>query len=209
MKELLDLKKELEKNNFEVYLAENPEQAFEVFVNNILSMLDLSSISYADSKTMIKTNVIEYIKNNKQYQFIDTFDPDHTWKEQIAQRKRALNCDLFLTGTNAITKAGQLVNLDMIGNRTAALSFGPRNIVLFIGKNKIVENLDLAFKRIKEKAAVENAKAHPKLKLACQKTGVCVDCQSPQRICNTWTITEKSYPKNRIKIILINQDLGF
>lgn len=97
----------------------------------------------------------------------------------------------------------------MIGNRVAPLAFGPRNVVLFIGKNKIVKDLDEALKRIRTISAPLNAKRHDDLKTPCQKAGVCSDCKSPQRICNTWTITEKSYPKNRIKIILIDEEHGY
>jgi len=149
------------------------------------------------------------LRNKDSIEFIDTFDESDSWKDQINKRKKALTADLFLTGTNAITKKGQLVNLDMIGNRVAPLAFGPRNVVLFIGKNKIVNDLDEAMNRIRTISAPLNAKRHEDLKTPCQKTSICCDCKSPQRICNTWTITEKSYPKNRVKIILIDEELGY
>ena len=101
-----------------------------------------------------------------------------------------------------------LVNLDMVGNRVAGITFGPRHVVLFIGRNKIVPTLDDAMQRVKNYAAPANAIRHPGLKTPCMKTAVCANCSSPDRICNTWCITEKSFPKGRIKIILINQDLG-
>jgi len=200
---------QLEKNNFEVFFADNLLAAKDIFEKNILNDIEVSSVSYADSITMKSSGVLELIRAKTDVEFIDTFNPDHSWREQINQRKKALTVDLFLSGTNAITEAGQLVNLDMIGNRVAALSFGPRYVVLFVGKNKLVKDLDEGFKRIKTVSAPLNAKNHPKLKLPCQVSGVCHDCQSPQRICNTWTITEKSYPKNRIKIILINEEQGY
>ncbi len=201
--------KNLEINNFEVFLAENIQSAKYIFENKILKYLKISSISYADSITMHKTGILDALRNLDSVEFIDTFDDDVSWKDQINKRKKALTADLFLTGTNAITEKGQLVNLDMIGNRVAPIAFGPRNVVLFIGKNKIVKNLDEAFNRIRTISAPLNAKRHEDLKTPCQKTGICCDCKSPQRICNTWTITEKSYPKNRIKIILIDEELGY
>ncbi len=209
MNQLLQTKKQLERNNFEVYLAETSQEALLIFTETIFPNLVVKSASYADSKTMQQTGVLDFLKKQTNLNFIDTFNPEDSWKEQINHRKEALTTDLFLTGTNAITESGLLVNLDMIGNRVAALAFGPKNIVLFIGKNKIVKNLDDAFKRVKEIAAPINAKHHEKLKVPCQKTGKCSNCSSPHRICNTWTITEKSYPKHRIKIILINEDLGY
>jgi len=201
--------KQLELNNFEVFLTENTLTARDVFENKILKGMKLSSVSYADSITMHQTGILDLLRNMDSLEFIDTFNQDDSWKEQIIKRKKALTVDLFVTGTNALTENGQLVNLDMIGNRVAPLAFGPRHVVLFIGTNKIVKNLDEAFNRIRTISAPLNAKRHENLKTPCQKTGICHDCKSPQRICNTWTITEKSYPKNRIKIILIDQDLGY
>lgn len=116
---------------------------------------------------------------------------------------------MFLTGTNAVTVKGQLVNLDMTGNRVAGITFGPENVVLFIGVNKIVDNIDNAIDRVKTIAAPMNAKRHADFKTPCQTTGACIDCKSPKRLCNIWTITEKSYPAGRIKIILISEKLGF
>jgi len=201
--------KQLEINNFEVFLAKNIQSAKDIFENNILKQLKFSSVSFGDSITMRKTGILDVLRNKDSIEFIDTFDESDSWKDQINKRKKALTADLFLTGTNAITKKGQLVNLDMIGNRVAPLAFGPRNVVLFIGKNKIVNDLDEAMNRIRTISAPLNAKRHEDLKTPCQKTGICCDCKSPQRICNTWTITEKSYPKNRVKIILIDEELGY
>ncbi len=201
--------KNLENNNFEVFWAYDIQMTKDIFIHQILPNIKCSSVSYADSQTLHTTGILEMLRNKSEIEFIDTFNPANSWKEQIYQRKKALTADLFLTGTNAITEAGQLVNLDMVGNRVAALAFGPRNVVLFVGINKIVKNLDEAFQRIKNIAAPMNAKHHPNLKTPCQTTGTCSDCSSPQRICNTWTITEKSYPKHRIKIVLIDRELGF
>ena len=116
--------------------------------------------------------------------------------------------DLFFTSTNAVTESGHLVNLDMIGNRIAALTFGPRFVVVLVGRNKIVPDLENAWDRIKNYAAPVNCMRLEK-KTPCQATSYCQDCSGPERICNTWTITEKSFPKNRVKIVLINEDLGF
>jgi hypothetical protein len=116
--------------------------------------------------------------------------------------------DCFFAGTNAITRDGQLVNLDMFGNRGGAITFGPRNVVLLVGRNKLVPDLQRAMERIKEYCAPVNT-MRLNMKTPCVKTGYCMDCSSPQRICNVWTITEKSFPQGRIKIILINEDLGF
>jgi L-lactate utilization protein LutB len=201
--------RQLKQNNFDVFYAENRQSARDIFENEIVKKLPIASASYADSITMQKTGALDLLRNTHSIEFIDTFNPDDSWKERIIKRKRALTVDLFLTGTNAITEQGQLVNLDMIGNRVAALTFGPEYVVLFIGRNKIVKDRDEAFQRIKTIAAPMNSRRHPNFKLPCQKTGICQDCHSPQRICNTWTITEKSFFSHRIKIILIDEDLGY
>ena len=116
--------------------------------------------------------------------------------------------DLFITGTNAVTEKGRLVNLDMIGNRVAAITFGPKNVIIMVGRNKIVADVDEAIERIKTYAAPVNVMRLEK-KTPCLQTGVCQNCKSPERICNAWTISEKSFPQGRIKVILINEDLGF
>ena len=126
----------------------------------------------------------------------------------MERRRQALLVDLFFTSTNAVTESGHLVNLDMIGNRIAALTFGPKFVVVLVGRNKIVPDLETAWDRIKNYAAPVNSMRLEK-KTPCQTTSFCQDCSSPDRICNTWTITEKAFPKNRVKIILINEDLGF
>ncbi|MDP4185344.1 MAG: lactate utilization protein [Bacteroidota bacterium] len=201
-------KKALRKNNFEVFIVENHEEASLLFFDQILPNINPGIISWGDSMTMHATGVIERIRKNEAYAIIDTFDKTISREDQIERRRQALQSDLFITGTNAVTEKGQLVNLDMIGNRVTGITFGPKDVVLFIGKNKFVKNLDDAMTRIRTISAPLNMKRHPLFKAPCQVTGTCHDCCSPQRICNTWTITEKSYPKGRIKIILINEDLG-
>jgi len=128
-------------------------------------------------------------------------------EEKAERRRQALLTDLFFTGTNALTEGGQLINLDMYGNRVGALVFGPRHVVVLVGRNKLCVDVEEAMLRIKGYASPANA-LRLKMKTPCVQTGFCEDCKSPERICNVWTITEKSFPKGRIKIVLINQDLG-
>jgi hypothetical protein len=96
----------------------------------------------------------------------------------------------------------------MYGNRVAAITFGPKYVVVFAGRNKIVSDLSDAMFRIKNYAAPVNAMRLDK-KTPCVQSSYCEDCKSDNRICNIWTINEKSFPKGRIKIVLINEDLGF
>ena len=147
------------------------------------------------------------LKDSSDIEVWDTFAGKISDDEKNQRRRQALHADLFITGTNAVTEAGQLVNLDMIGNRVAALTFGPRWVIIVVGRNKIVPDLEEAMLRVKNYVAPANAMRLDK-KTPCVKTSFCEECKSPDRICNTWTITEKSFPKGRVKIVLINEDLG-
>ena len=198
----------LEKNNFEVFAASDVQEAGTLFKNRILPSLEVKVASWADSMTLEATGVLDTIRADPGIRMIETFDTTIFQEERLERRRQALLADLFFTGSNAVTETGVLVNLDMVGNRVAGLTFGPKHVVLFIGRNKIVPTLNDAMQRVKTVAAPANAIRHPGLKTPCIKTAVCMDCRSPDRICNTWCITEKCFPKGRTKIILINQDLG-
>ena len=203
-----DLKKTLEGNNFEVYIADNGDDAKRIVLEEIIPKIKAKSVCWGGSMTVVATGLYDNLKDNSDFKCIDTYDKTISMEAGMERRRQGLTADLFITGTNAVTETGQLVNLDMIGNRVGALTFGPKNVVILIGRNKIVPDLDEAMFRIKNYAAPVNTMRLDK-KTPCAKTSFCGDCKSPDRICNTWTITEKSFPKKRVKIILINKDLGF
>ncbi len=198
----------LEKNGFAVFVVADTQSAGTTLRDRILPGLDVKTAAWGDSMTLAATGALDAVRSNPGIRMIETFDPRVTPAERYERRRQALHSDLFLTGSNAVTETGVLVNLDMVGNRVAGLTFGPRHVVLFIGRNKIVPTLDDALQRVKRYAAPANAIRHPGLKTPCMKMAVCTDCSSPDRICNTWCITKKSFPRGRIKVILINQDLG-
>jgi hypothetical protein len=198
----------LEKNNFEVYVADSAEAAKELALNTILPTLNIKSVSWGGSMSFVATGLFHALKDREDLTVINTFDRSLGAEEMFERRRDSLMVDLYITGTNAVTESGHLVNLDMMGNRVAAIMWGPRNVLLIIGRNKICADLEDAMFRIKNFAAPVNIMNLDK-KTPCLTTGVCHDCQSPDRICNYWTITEKCFVKNRIKIILVNADLGF
>lgn len=205
---LADLKTALESNNFDVYLAENCETACSIVLKEILPKLNVRTVSWGGSVTFqVATGLYEQLKESPDLELLDTYDKNISDSQKQELRRQALLADLFITGTNAITENGQLVNLDMTGNRVGALTFGPKWVIILVGRNKLVANLDEAMYRVKNYAAPTNAMRLDK-KTPCVKTSFCEECKSPDRICNTWTITEKSFPKGRIKIVLINEDLG-
>lgn len=194
-------------NGFEVFVAADPAEAGQIFFNQILPTVKPELVSWADSLTMEATGVLDALLADPNIKMIKTFDPTAERGQIIERRRQALLADLFITGSNAVTECGKLVNLDMIGNRTGAISFGPKKVVLFIGQNKIVPDLKKAMERIKNHAAPLNAKRH-NIHTPCVKTGRCHDCSSPQRICNSWAIVDKCFPPGRIKVVLIERDLG-
>ena len=205
---LAHVKEALEGNNFEVFLAENVEEARKVVLEEILPKIEVKKISRGDSLTFEATGLHKEFRDDAGFDVIDPFEEDLSDEEAYERCRQALYVDLFFTGTNALTETGMLVNLDGWGNRVAGLTFGPKYVVLLIGRNKIVPDLDEAIFRIKDYAAPINAMRWD-YKTPCVKTSFCEDCKSPQRICNTWTITERSFPKGRVKVILINEEFGF
>jgi len=205
---LADLKNALEANNFEVFVANNTSEAKNIVLEKIIPKIAAKSVSWGGSLTFIATKLYDALKKSSDLKVLDTFDKNLSPEEGLERRRQSLLVDLFITGSNAVTENGQLVNLDMFGNRIAAITFGPKNVVILLGRNKIVPDLDVAMFRIKNYAAPVNTMRLGK-KTPCVKTSYCEECKSPDRICNTWTITEKSFPKGRVKVILINDDLGF
>ena len=202
-----DVKEALEANNFEVFTASSLEGAASIVMEDILPKLQPKSVSWGGSMTFAAAGIYERLLESREITMIDTTDKDVPADEKIERRRHSLLVDLYFTGTNAVTEDGQLVNLDMIGNRIGGLTFGPKAVVVLAGRNKIVPDRESAMLRIKNFVAPVNA-MRLDMKTPCVKTGRCEDCKSPSRICNTWTLTEKAFPKGRVKVILINQDLG-
>ena len=204
---LTDIKAALESNNFEVFLADSKEDAHKIVLEEIIPQLKPRTLSWGGSMTVIASGLYHHLKENSDLEVLDTLEKKIPQDEMIERRRQSLLVDLFITGTNAVTEAGQLVNLDMIGNRVGALTFGPKWVIILVGRNKITADLDDAMFRVKNYAAPANSMRLDK-KTPCVKTSYCEECKSPDRICNTWTITEKCFPKGRVKVVLINEDLG-
>ncbi len=202
-----EVKNVLEENNFEVHLADSKKDAKEIVLKTIIPAINPGSISWGGSVTVTDSGLYEELKSSTQFEILDTYDKKIPADEMLERRRQALLVDLFITGTNAVTDTGKLVNLDMIGNRVGAITFGPKHVVILVGRNKMVAGVDEALLRIKNLAAPANVVRLNK-KNPCLKSGYCEECQSRERICNIWTIHEKSFPKGRIKVVLINEDLG-
>lgn len=202
------VKEQFERNNFEVYVADSCEHARKIVLEDILPKTGAKSISWGGSATFVQTGLYDALKSAWDMEILDTYDKSFSPEEGLERRRRSLLSDLFIAGSSAITEDGELVNLDMIGNRVAGITFGPKHVVILVGRNKIVTDREDAMYRVKNYAAPINTMRLDK-KTPCAQTSFCQDCKSPDRICNTWVITEKCFPKGRIKLVLINEDLGF
>jgi hypothetical protein len=123
--------------------------------------------------------------------------------------RKGLTCDTFLMSTNAMSEDGMLVNIDGNGNRVASLIFGPKQVVIIAGVNKITKDLDSAIARARGTAAPVNAQRFAGISVPCAKTGVCANCNSPDCMCCQVVVTRHSRQAGRIKIILVGEPLGF
>ena len=134
--------------------------------------------------------------------------PDLTPEQKQTIMKRQQTCDLFLSGTNAVTLDGCLVNIDGNGNRVAAMIYGPSKVIVVAGRNKIVEgDVGDAIKRIKDKSAPPNCQRLGK-QTPCAATGFCADCDSPQRICHVTTIIDSKPSQTDLHVLVVNEDMG-
>jgi len=204
---LKNLKENLETNNFEVFLAESRQEVKSIVLETIIPRIKPATVSWGGSMTFVSTGLYDELKESRTMEVLDTFDKDISVEKSLERRRQSLLVDLYITGTNAVTESGMLINLDMIGNRVAALTFGPKNVIVIIGRNKIVPGLEEAMDRVKDFSAPANAMRLDK-KTPCVKTAFCHECKNPDRICNTWTITQKSFPKARVKVVLLNEEAG-
>lgn len=204
---LAQVKEALEKNNFDVFIADSATEAKRLVLEEIIPGVKAASLSWGGSMTVRATGVLDALLQEAKLTILNPDDPALSQEERLELRRKALLADLYIAGTNAVIETGQLVNLDMFGNRVGAITFGPKHVVILVGRNKIMPDLESAMLRIKEYAAPMNA-MRLDMKTPCVQTGECEECSSPMRICNSWAITEKSFPKGRIKVVLINEDLG-
>jgi len=131
-----------------------------------------------------------------------------TMEDRVKMMKKCLTAEVFLTGANAISLDGQMVNIDGNGNRVAAIVYGPDSIIVIAGMNKVVDTLEDAVQRARTIAAPMNQQRFPN-QTPCQVTGSCADCKAPDCSCNQILITRHCRPAGRIKFILVGEELGY
>lgn len=140
------------------------------------------------------------------YQAIDR-DTAATPQERVQMMKQCLQSEIFITGANAISMSGEMVNVDGIGNRVAAIVYGPDSVIVVAGMNKVVDTLEDAVTRARTVAAPRNKQRFP-TQTPCEVTGSCANCKSDDCICNQILITRNCKPAGRIKFLLVGEDLG-
>ena len=160
------------------------------------------------SMTAVGMGLWEEIAKLPGVRLIDPFRPGISPEEAMELRRQGMTADVMIASSNAITLDGKLVNLDAMGNRVAAMIFGPKKVILVVGMNKVVADLDSAMARVKDYVAPVNA-MRLRFKNPCVETGLCTDCKSPQRICNMWSIIEGHMIKDRIHVKLVGENLGY
>lgn len=155
-------------------------------------------VSFGGSMTLEELNLYEILKSQNKV----------LWHWKGDSREDARMSDVFITSANAITKDGKILNIDGSGNRVAMTIFGPKKCFFIVGKNKIADNIEDAYKRCKEVACVKNAK-RLNLDLPCVKLNKCVDCNNKNRICRAITILERPTTNMEVHLIIIDENLGY
>lgn len=212
----MDIKKtmaNLEKNNMKPYFVETKEEVIPLIKTLIK---DGESVSHGGSETLKEIGAIELLKSGN-YDYIDRSGLEG---EELRQSYiRAFGCDTYLTSVNAVTENGELYNVDGNSNRVACIVYGPRQVIAVVGMNKIVADINEAVTRVKTTAAPPNTRRLD-CKTPCAATGQCISlnkenplicdgCESPQRICCNYVISAKQRHKDRIKVIIVNESLGY
>lgn len=200
--------KALKRNGFRVVYVENRKKALQ----RILEEIPLgATVGAGDSLTLKEIGVFEEL-DRRGFTLFWPFDERVAKEERRSVARKALLADVFLSGSNALTMDGNIVNVDATGNRVAGMIFGPKKAIIVVGVNKIVRNVGDALERIRTVAAPLNAKRIRKERgwelLPCVEAGKCVDCNAENRICNITAIIEGKPRAIDIAIIIVGEKLG-
>ena len=157
--------------------------------------------------TLFETGVIEFLRNGK-FNFLDRYKEGLNADDIKDIFRKTFSANAYFVSSNAVTEKGELYNVDGTGNRVAAMIYGPDNVIVIVGVNKIVRDVQEAIERNKEYAAPANAKRLNR-NTPCTKVGYCMDCSSSERICNDYVLIRRQGRKGRIKVIIVGKELGY
>lgn len=195
----------LEKNDFTALYCATGQQAFDYI---IAESLDAESIGFGGSMSIAGLQVEARLRELGK-EILNHAIPSISREERMAIMRRQLTCDLFLSGTNAVTLAGELVNIDATGNRVASMFFGPKKVIVVAGRNKLVDGtVQDAIDRVKAWATPPNSKRLD-FKTPCAISGLCSDCNSPDRLCRVTTIIDRKPRFTDLRVLVVNEDMGF
>ncbi len=198
MNELLET---LKNCGYDPHFVKTKEEAFKLSKTYIKSGM---SIGLGGSTSVSEVGLLDYVVNKDDITLYNQYEKGISMEENTSRRRKGILTDLFICGTNALTRDGKLVNADGSGNRVAALIFGPKKVLVIVGKNKIVENVEDGFKRLMEVAAVKNIDRMNNKSIEMGKE----PRHNLDNIANKFTYI-KADEKNRIVLILVDEDLGY
>ena len=201
--EINSIKESFQARNIEVMFFETLDAARSYILNSIPAEC---TVGIGHSGTLQKMDIAYSLLERGNTVYDKELGKDK--EESKALKKLALLSDWYITGSNAVSMDGRIVNVDHSGNRVAAISFGPDKVMIVVGKNKIADTMDEAIKRVKNIACPLNAKRagfYP----PCVALNRCVDCTSKERVCNILSIVEGQADPDRIKLIIVDEECGF
>ena len=194
----------LGKNGFTAVYCRTAGQAFNYIVTAAESA---ETVGFGGSLSVADLKVADRLREMGK-ELLNHGVPGLALEERLSIMRRQLTCDLFLTGANAVTLSGFIVNIDATGNRVGSMFFGPKKVIVMAGRNKLVDgDVAAAVKRIKDSAAPPNAK-RLNYNTPCAKTGFCCDCSSPDRICRITTVIDRKPRLTDVHVLVVNEDMG-
>ena len=194
----------LEKHNMEGYFVNDEGELIDLLKKLIPEQ---SVVGVGDSMSLFETGVIDFIRNGN-YKFLDKYREGISSEEKKEMYIKNFSADTFLSGTNALTEQGEIYNIDGNGSRVAPMIYGPKQVILVVGINKIARNIEEAEKRVRNYAAPIDAKRLNR-NTPCTTLGYCVDCKSSNRICNDFVVIKGQFVKGRIKVVIVGKQLGY
>jgi len=196
--------KNLKKRNMDGFFVKDKSELM-MLLKKLID--EKSTVGVGDSMTLFETGVIDFLRKGN-YVFLDKYRDGITSEEKKEIYLKNFSTNTFMCSSNALTEEGELYNIDGNGSRVAPMLYGPKQVILVAGINKIVKDIEEAEKRVRNYAAPIDARRLNK-DTPCTTLGYCVDCKSTNRICNDFTIIRGQFIKNRIKVIIVGEQLGY
>ena len=194
----------LKKHGFDAHLVDTAEEARE----SVVAMIsDYESFGIGGSDTVRSIGIVDELVSSGKIVF-DHWQDGIDREEDLNIRLKMGRCDCFLCSANAVSATGEIVNVDGVGNRTNAMTFGTKRVIIVAGMNKVTLDLESALRRVQEVAAPMRARSL-NMDTPCAETGVCNDCNSPQRICRITAILHRKPMFTEVSVVLVNEALGF